>query len=191
MAAANESVAGGAGLEHGLGPAPGIRGLTRRELLRSAMAAGTLMVTGAGFVAASDAAWAMETTVLTPRQMATLIQLARDIYPHDFVGNAFYARAVKGYDTDAGQELVSSGIAQLDALAVHAGHPSYLETGWEQDRVDLLRAVETTEFFQAVRGGLVTGLYNQHELWPLFGYEGESFSKGGYLNRGFDDIDWI
>jgi hypothetical protein len=42
-----------------------------------------------------------------------------------------------------------------------------------------------------VRGGLVTGLYNQKEVWPLFGYEGESYSQGGYIDRGFDDIDWL
>ena len=40
-------------------------------------------------------------------------------------------------------------------------------------------------------GGLVTGLYNQKEVWPLFGYEGESYSKGGYIDRGFDDIAWL
>ena len=28
-------------------------------------------------------------------------------------------------------------------------------------------------------------------LWPLFGYEGESYSKGGYLEHGFNDIDWL
>jgi hypothetical protein len=28
-------------------------------------------------------------------------------------------------------------------------------------------------------------------VWPIFGYEGESYSKGGYIKRGFDDIDWI
>ena len=24
-----------------------------------------------------------------------------------------------------------------------------------------------------------------------FGYEGEAFSKGGYLVRGFDELDWL
>ena len=42
-----------------------------------------------------------------------------------------------------------------------------------------------------VGGGLVVGLYNQKEIWPIFGYEGESFSKGGYIDRGFDDIAWL
>jgi hypothetical protein len=45
--------------------------------------------------------------------------------------------------------------------------------------------------FETVRSGLVVSLYNQQEIWPIFGYEGESFSKGGYIERGFNDIDWI
>ena len=59
------------------------------------------------------------------------------------------------------------------------------------DRVAILRSVQDTPFFQTVRGGLVTGLYNQKEIWPIFGYEGESYSRGGYINRGFDNIDWL
>ncbi|TIM17407.1 MAG: gluconate 2-dehydrogenase subunit 3 family protein, partial [Mesorhizobium sp.] len=50
---------------------------------------------------------------------------------------------------------------------------------------------EATPFFQAIRGGLVVSLYNQKEVWPIFGYEGESYSKGGYIARGFDDIEWL
>ena len=58
-------------------------------------------------------------------------------------------------------------------------------------RVAILRDIETTPFFQAVRGDLVVSLYNQKEIWPIFGYEGESYSKGGYIERGFDDITWL
>ena len=46
-------------------------------------------------------------------------------------------------------------------------------------------------FVQKVRGGLMTGLYNNKEVWPVFGYEGESASKGGYIDRGFNDLDWL
>ena len=35
------------------------------------------------------------------------------------------------------------------------------------------------------------GLYNQPEVWTILGYEGESASKGGYINRGFNDIAWL
>lgn len=166
-------------------------GMTRRDLLGRAVAAGALTVTGIGFIAAPNAAWALEVTVITSEQMATLVQMARDIYPHDQVADRFYAIAVKGYDSEGTKDLVSAGVAELDAAAKAQGHANYLSIGWEEDRVKVLQAVEDTAFFQTVRAGLVTGLYNQKEVWPIFGYQGESFSQGGYIDRGFDDIDWL
>ena len=169
-----------------------LRGLTRRQLLlRSLSAAGALAVTGAGFVAAPNAAWAMEVTAITPDEMATLLQMARDIYPHDQVADRFYVIAVKGYDSEDMKGFVAEGIAALDAAAQAQGHAGYLAAGWEEDRVKILQAIETTPFFQTIRAGLVTGLYNQKEVWPIFGYQGESFSEGGYIERGFNDIDWL
>lgn len=167
------------------------QGLTRRELLSRSVAAGASFVIGAGFIAAPDAAWALETTALKPETMATLVQMARDIYPHDHVAEEFYVIAVKGYDTAEAATEIEAGIAALNAAAAGKGHASYLAAGWERDRVDLLRGMEDSVFFQKIRGGLVTGLYNQKEVWPLFGYEGESFSQGGYIERGFNDINWL
>ena len=165
--------------------------LTRRSLLKQSVALSAAFAIGGNFVAASDAAWAMEVTHLKPQTMATLIQMARDIYPHDHVADQFYATAVKGYDSDELAESVEAGVAALDAAARGRGFGSFVETSWERDRVDILRDMEDGAFFQTVRGGLVTGLYNQKAVWPLFGYEGESYSKGGYIDRGFNDIDWI
>lgn len=168
-----------------------LKGLTRRQLLSRSLSAGALAVVGTGFIAAPDASWAVEVTVITPEQMATLLQMARDIYPHDQVPTRYYAVAVKGYDSAEQKDFVAEGTAALDAAARAAGFDSYVAAAWEEDRVKLLQSIETTAFFQTVRAGLVTGLYNQKEVWPIFGYEGESFSKGGYIERGFNDIDWL
>ena len=72
-----------------------------------------------------------------------------------------------------------------------SGDGGYIALGWEEDRVKVLQQIEATPFFQTIRGGLVVGLYNQKDLWPIFGYEGKSYSKGGYIARGFDDIEWL
>ncbi len=168
-----------------------LRGLTRRQLLSRTVATGALAVVGTGFVAAKDAAWAMEVTAIQPGEMAALLQMARDIYPHDQVPDAYYAVAVKGYDSAENAAKVAAGVAELDAAARAAGHADYVSIGWEEDRVKVLQAIEGGAFFQTVRAGLVTGLYNQKEVWPIFGYQGESFSQGGYIERGFNDIDWL
>ncbi len=165
--------------------------MTRRSLLKNSVAVSAAFAVGTTFVAAGNAAWALEVSHIKPETMASLIQMARDIYPHDHVGDEYYVLAVKGYDSADMAAMVESGIASLDAAARDRGYSRYLDVGWESERTEILRGMEDSEFFQTVRGGLVTGLYNQKALWPLFGYEGESFSHGGYINHGFNDINWI
>lgn len=167
------------------------KNMTRRQLLARSAAAGAAFVVGPGFFAASSAAWAMEVAHLKPQTMATLVQMARDIYPHDRIPDEHYVTAVKGYDAADKAQMIEAGIAALDAAAQGKGHAGYLAVGWERERADILRSMEESVFFQAIRGGLVTGLYNQKAVWPLFGYEGESYSQGGYIDRGFDDINWL
>lgn len=167
-----------------------LRGLTRRQLLKGATAMGAFVI-GSGYVAGQTAAWATEMKALKPESFATLVQMARDIYPHDKVADEYYAAAVKGYDVQEKAEIAEIGIDALNKRAREMKGDDYLNIGWERDRVDVLRSMEKDAFFQTVRGGLVTGLYNQKAIWPIFGYEGESYSQGGYLHRGFDDIAWI
>ncbi|OED44586.1 Twin-arginine translocation pathway signal [Chromatiales bacterium (ex Bugula neritina AB1)] len=170
--------------------------LTRRQLLKRSLAVSAGMVVGTGFLASSSGAWAMEVKTLAPATMATLVQMARDIYPHDRFGDALYAAALKGHDDSAAKDpeykkMIEDGVAGLDQAAMAAGHSSYLATGWEADRVELLKSMESDSFFQTIRGGLVVGLYNQPAVWDKLGYEGSSFEKGGYINRGFSDINWL
>jgi hypothetical protein len=167
------------------------KGISRRELLKRCMVVGAGLAVGTGFVAGSTAAWAMETKHVAPREMATLIQMARDIYPHNHVADQYYAAAVKGFDSEESKARIADGVAALDAAAQGRGYADYLSVPWELERVEILRGMEQSSFFQTMRGNLVTGLYNNKDVWPLFGYEGESYSKGGYINRGFDDITWV
>ena len=62
---------------------------------------------------------------------------------------------------------------------------------WEEQRVALLREIEQTDFFGKVRSDLSSRSTTIHEVWPKFGYEGSSAEHGGYINRGFNDIDWL
>ncbi|MGQ3215287.1 MAG: gluconate 2-dehydrogenase subunit 3 family protein [Shinella sp.] len=168
------------------------RGLSRRELLKRGTIGAALIVSGRAVIS-PDNAWALETTTLKPDTMATLIQMARDTYPHDQLADRYYAIAIKGHDAKAGKDaayktLLEDGVADLDK---RAGTGGYRGLKWEDDRVAILRDVEKSAFFQAVRSDLVVSLYNQKEIWPVFGYEGESYSKGGYIARGFDDIEWL
>ncbi len=171
---------------------PAAAGLTRRALLRRGGVIGAALIITPSAIISPDRAWGLAPAALSPEEMATLVVMARDIYPHDQVPDKFYAVAMKTHDTEAATDaeykaMIQAGIADLDTRA----GGGYRALGWEDQRVEILRAVETTPFFQKIRSGMVTGLYNQQELWPIFGYEGEAYSKGGYIHRGFDDIEWL
>lgn len=161
----------------------------------TAVAAAAILVSG-GAILCPREAWGYETKALAPDTMRSLVRMARDIYPHDRLPDRVYAVAMKVQDEAAAsdaklKDLYEAGMAKLDKLAKAKHASPYAEVGWEADRVRLLHEIEADPFFQKVRGGLVTGIYNNKEVWPLFGYEGESASKGGYIARGFDDIEWL
>ncbi|WP_421699921.1 twin-arginine translocation signal domain-containing protein [Ancylobacter sp.] len=171
------------------------RGPSRRAVLAGLGAAGALMVSGAAVLNPREA-WGLEVTTLKPETMRTLIVMARDVYPHDRVPDRFYAIAMKPYEADAAKDpalkaLVEDGVITLDTLSKAKYGAAYADIGWEDQRVAVLREIEDSAFFQKVRGGLVVGLYNQEEVWPIFGYEGSSADKGGYIDRGFNDIAWL
>ena len=93
------------------------KGISRRELLKRCMVVGAGLAVGTGFVAGSTAAWAMETKHVTPEEMATLIRMARDVYPHNHIPDEYYARAMKGYDSADSKSSVSEEVQALNKLA--------------------------------------------------------------------------
>ena len=168
---------------------------SRRGFLRTTGAAVPAAAI-AGTAIGAGAAWAQDAKTISPHAMATLVKAARDIFPHDHIGDVFYVRAVAPWDAQAGKDeatkaMLTDGIARLDADAQDAHSTNYLGVPWESDRVALLRGIEHTNFFRTLRKDLVVSLYNQPEIWPKFGYEGSSAEYGGYLARGFDDINWL
>jgi hypothetical protein len=169
----------------------------RRAFLRgSATAVPAAAIAAAGVSLGPEAAWAQNATTLKPHIMATLVLMARDIYPHDRIADIYYVQAVVGYDAKAGQDIefskmVEDGVAQLDAAAQTRFNSPYVAVAWESDRVLLLQGVEGEALFQKLHGDLLVTFYNNKEIWPKFGYEGASADKGGYIHRGFNDIDWL
>jgi len=171
----------------------GLANISRRTALKAVGAGLIVAGTGAGgLVYGHNNAWAATAENLDADTFATLVQMSRDTYPHDRLEDKFYAAAVSGLDKAAKDDaalktMLTDGVAGLNKAA----GGSYSGITDADKRVALLKAMESDGFFQKVRGNLVTGLYNNKEAWPLFGYEGASADKGGYINRGFNDINWL
>ncbi len=169
--------------------------ISRRTLLRT----GSMTAAAVAAVptsAITGKAWAAAPVAVSAESFATLVKMARDIYPHDKLGDQYYAKVMEGLDTAAKDDaaakaLLEEGVAALNQAAVGMKHAGYADVPSEDERVAILKGMEASPFFQKIRGSLVTGIYNNQEVWPMFGYEGESASQGGYINRGFNDVSWL
>lgn len=131
--------------------------------------------------------WAADLTTLSTEEGTALMAMARTIAPHDKLEDAAYAIVVRSIDTDAGKDptfrtLVKEGIGTLG--------PGFAKAN-ERNRVAALQKIEKGPFFQTIRVKVLGTLYATPMAYAYFGYEGESFSKGGYLKRGFNDLRWV
>ena len=169
---------------------------SRRIFLQGAATAVPVVAVAASAGIGIEDAWATDATTLTPTTLKTLVKVARDTYPHDFLVDGYYITAIKPWDGKAAKDpavkaMLEDGVRRLDQDARDRHKVAYVQVPWEADRIVLLQGIEQTDFFKSVRSDLVVSLYNQEELWPKFGYEGSSAEHGGYINRGFADIDWL
>jgi hypothetical protein len=133
---------------------------------------------------------------LSLEESRTLLKFTRDLFPHDRLDDSFYAKAIAPLQNLAAKDaatrkLLSGGIAQLNAATQAAAGKLYAEVSDESVRVAAIKEIESGAFFTKVYTGTMTPLYNQPKLWPKFGYQGPSSALGGYINRGFSDIDWL
>ena len=165
--------------------------LSRRTFLKNS----GLSAIGITILATANLA-AISAECYAPDAGTTLLKMARDIFPHDRIPDEHYMSVLAPYVAEAvGNKklklLVANGVTNLNEAAMKQFGKNYAEVPTEGDRVSLLYGIEQTEFFQKVRSDLKSQLYNNKAVWPLFGYQGSSWEKGGYINQGFDDIDWL
>jgi hypothetical protein len=132
-------------------------------------------------------AWAVELRVLSSAEAAALLAMIRTIAPHDTLDDAAYALVINAVDGDA----AGSTQARTDLLAGIASLGEGFVLMPENARAEQLRHIESGAFFQSVRLKTLLVLYNNPIAWAHFGFQGESFSKGGYLLRGFNDLKWL
>jgi hypothetical protein len=169
---------------------------SRRIFLQGAATTVPVVAVAASAGIGIEDAWAADATTLTPATLKTLVKVARDIYPHDFLVDSYYITAIKPWDGKAAKDpavkaMLEDGVRRLDQDAKDRHKVAYVQVPWEADRIVLLQGIEQTDFFKSVRSDLIASLYNQEAVWPKFGYEGSSAEHGGYINRGFADIDWL
>jgi len=161
----------------------------RREFLKTTTGVLTGVVLAGSPLAliAPGRAWAVDMKAFTSAGGSVLMAVARTIAPHDKLDDAAYAMVIQAVDVDSAKDenlrkMMKDGIARLGADFAKAQ---------ESERVIALKKIESSGFFQAMRLKTLQVLYATPMAYAYFGYEGEAFSKGGYMLRGFNDLRWL
>ena len=134
---------------------------------------------------------------LTPATLKTLVKVARDIYPHDFLVDSYYITAIKPWDGKAAKDpavkaMIEDGVRRLDQDAQDrhkvAVRPRYHGRPIASSCCSASSRPTSSRRSAATSSSRST---TRKEVWPKFGYEGSSAEHGGYIKRGFADIDWL
>ena len=162
--------------------------IPRRDFLGASGVLTGLIAAGSPMaLLAPSRVWAIDLKTLSSSEGVTLMAVARTIAPHDKLDDAAYALVIQSIDANAAKDaqllaMLRDGIRQLGPTFTSAA---------EAARVKTLQIIETTPFFQTMRVRTLATLYATPIAYAYFGYEGEAFSKGGYLLRGFNDLHWL
>ena len=160
--------------------------LTRRE----ALLAISQLALAASLVACSEANDTTPTDAAAGPQGDTDLQLlasvAYDLFPFAALEPALYVQVGERL-LQANNAAIPEGLARLREIS---GNVPWKEID-EAARVTVLSSLQGTPFFAALRATTIEVLYRSPEVFALVGYGGSAIEYGGYLNRGFDEIDWL
>ncbi|HTS52551.1 MAG TPA: twin-arginine translocation signal domain-containing protein [Burkholderiales bacterium] len=165
---------------------------TRRTFIKAVGTTGATV-----YVLWSSPAWlgprialAANLSALNGTQAKEMLAMTRQLFPHDKLGDEYYWVVVESIDKEmAGSpELktrIQDGLAQLNEAA--GGDFSAVDA---DKQLEAMTKLESTPFFSDMLNKTQFYFYNNKTVWPKFGYEGSSWEKGGYINRGFNDVRW-
>ena len=122
----------------------------------------------------------------TESDLELLAAVSYDLFPFPDLPPALYVQVGERL-LQANNPAIAEGLEQLRASA---GTMAWKEID-ETTRIATLTAMQTTPFFAAVRAATLEVLFRAPETFALVGYGGSAIEQGGYVNRGFDQIDWL
>ncbi|MGH3502482.1 MAG: hypothetical protein ACRDQA_16570 [Nocardioidaceae bacterium] len=130
-------------------------------------------------------------SLLSEHDERTLVRMLEVMFPHDSFPAGPYERTARQV-LDAAEANPRSlaqlcqGLHDLDGLR----DVPFVQLD-DAVALTVLRGVQDAPFFVMVHGTASVKFYDDHDVWGLLGYEGPSFDKGGYIERGFNDLDWL
>ena len=161
---------------------------TRRRFLVAAITFSTIAAsTSSSLWLKSSAAWAEANDSLGD----TLTRMAQLLFPHNGLSDDVYASVVGGILAATANDPTMTGVldsaeAELDRISGEAW------LGLDEDaQIEAMVMAQDGPLFAAILGTVRGHFYYNPAVWEHLNYPGPSKQLGGYINRGFNDLDWL
>lgn len=157
---------------------------TRRQVLITI----SQLAAAAALVSCSDSN-DLSTTAPTTTENSDLELLASvtyDVLPYPELSAEIYVKAAQ-HVIDLNSAVIASGLQQLRDAANNIAWKDVAEA----KRVAILTTLQGTPFFAELRNNTVQVLLREPDVFKIVGYGGSTIEHGGYINRGFNDINWL
>ncbi len=165
---------------------------TRRRFLVAAVTGSGSLASGFGLsMIRASSAWAQATPDQTRGLAKTLGRMARLLYPHDAIADDIYAEVVDGILSAVANDAAISGALDAAVSALNAVQVADWFDLEEEQQIAAMTKVQGEAFFAAIQGQVMGRFYSHPKVREFIKYPGSSVEFGGYVNRGFDDIDWL
>ena len=120
-----------------------------------------------------------------------LPDIVYQLFPHERLDKDVYEQVTEQLNAKISQsgELTTMLDNAMEVLSGNS-HENWFALP-ESRKVEAIKEIRHTPFFQFVLNQTLGGVYRHPLTWELLGYEGSSLEFGGYINRGFNDINWL
>ena len=161
---------------------------SRRRFLVATIAYSGLISTGMGAaLLRAGSAWAQSEN----EDSDELARMARLLFPHDAIADNVYAEVIDDILTAAADDAGLTGMLNDAVAALNAAQGGDWFAAGADEQIAAMQSVEGEAFFAVILGNVKARFYNHPQVWEHIGYPGSSVEFGGYVDRGFNDIDWL
>ena len=137
----------------------------------------------------SSAAWAADSDA--SNNLAAMGRLAQLLFPHEGLAAEVYAEVVAEVLAMTAADPSTDGLLNVAEGALDTALGKSWSAATEAEQLSALTALQNEAFIVGIREMVRWRLYDNGGLWNHINYPGSSIEHGGYINRGFDDINWL
>lgn len=166
--------------------------ISRRRFLVAAITTSAAMSCGfnLGVIRGSDA-WARSSSDMSADAVKSLVRMARSLFPHTNLADDVYAEIVDTILTASANDPALESVLDQAIDALNAARSEDFFELSDESQLEVMTSLSDSDFFHTIANQVRWRLYTHPTLWEVIGYPGSSVEYGGYVERGFNDIDWL